>query len=44
VFSAGPSHVGGYGVEHLIIQLPNVHEIGPIETVGEEIIPAVAEL
>ena len=32
------------GVEHLIFNMPNVHEIRPLETFGEEIIPAVAEL
>jgi F420-dependent oxidoreductase-like protein len=32
------------GIEHLIFNMPNVHEIGPLETFGEKIIPAVAEL
>jgi F420-dependent oxidoreductase-like protein len=32
------------GIEHLIFNMPNVHEIKPLETFGEEIIPAVAEL
>ncbi len=32
------------GIEHLIFNMPNVHEIKPIETFGEEIIPAVADL
>ena len=32
------------GVEHLIFNMPNVHEIRPLETFGEEIIPAVADL
>ena len=36
--------LGGAGVEHLIFNMPNVHEIRPLETFGEEIIPAVAEL
>ncbi len=32
------------GVQHLIFNMPNVHEIKPLETFGEEIIPAVADL
>jgi hypothetical protein len=32
------------GVEHLIFNMPNVHEIKPLESFGEEIIPAVAGL
>ena len=32
------------GIQHLIFNMPNVHEIRPLETFGEEIIPAVAEL
>ena len=32
------------GIEHLIFNMPNVHEIRPLETFGEEIIPAVADL
>jgi F420-dependent oxidoreductase-like protein len=31
------------GIEHLIFNMPNVHEIRPLETFGEKIIPAVAE-
>jgi F420-dependent oxidoreductase-like protein len=31
------------GIEHLIFNMPNVHEIGPLETFGREIIPTVAE-
>jgi len=31
------------GVKHAIFNLPNVHEIAPLETFGREIIPAVAE-
>ena len=30
------------GIDHLILNMPNVHEIRPLETFGEEIIPAVA--
>ncbi|HMN47415.1 MAG TPA: LLM class F420-dependent oxidoreductase [Povalibacter sp.] len=30
------------GVQHVIFNMPNVHEIAPIETFGREIIPAVA--
>ena len=32
------------GIEHLIISLPRVHEITPIEVMGKEVIPAVSEL
>jgi F420-dependent oxidoreductase-like protein len=32
------------GIRHLIFNMPNVHEIEPLERFGEEIIPAVAEL
>jgi F420-dependent oxidoreductase-like protein len=30
------------GVQHAIFNMPNVHEIAPLETFGREIIPAVA--
>lgn len=32
------------GVQHAIFNMPNVHDIAPLETFGREIIPAVAEL
>jgi alkanesulfonate monooxygenase SsuD/methylene tetrahydromethanopterin reductase-like flavin-dependent oxidoreductase (luciferase family) len=32
------------GIQHLIFNMPNVHEISPLETFGGEIIPAVAAL
>ncbi len=32
------------GIEHAIVNSPNVHEITPLETFGKEIIPAVAGL
>jgi F420-dependent oxidoreductase-like protein len=32
------------GIQHLIFNMPNVHEIKPLETFGEKIIPAVAGL
>jgi F420-dependent oxidoreductase-like protein len=32
------------GVQHVIINMPNVHEITPLEVFGQEIIPAVASL
>jgi alkanesulfonate monooxygenase SsuD/methylene tetrahydromethanopterin reductase-like flavin-dependent oxidoreductase (luciferase family) len=32
------------GIQHLIFNLPNVEEIRPLETFGEKIIPAVANL
>lgn len=31
------------GVQHVIFNMPNVHEIAPLETFGREIIPAVAQ-
>ncbi len=36
--------MAGAGIEHLILNMPNVHELGPLEVFGEKIIPAVAEL
>jgi F420-dependent oxidoreductase-like protein len=36
--------LGDAGVEHLIFNMPNVHEIRPLEAFGERIIPAVAGL
>ncbi|MGB8214138.1 MAG: LLM class F420-dependent oxidoreductase [Anaerolineales bacterium] len=32
------------GIQHAIFNMPNVHEIAPLETFGKEIIPAVAGL
>jgi F420-dependent oxidoreductase-like protein len=32
------------GIQHLIFNMPNVHEIAPLKTFGEKIIPAVADL
>jgi hypothetical protein len=32
------------GIQHLIFNMPNVHEIELLERFGEEIIPAVAGL
>jgi F420-dependent oxidoreductase-like protein len=32
------------GIQHLIFNMPNVHEISPLETFGLEVIPAVVEL
>lgn len=32
------------GIQHAIFNMPNVHEIAPLETFGREIIPAVAGL
>lgn len=32
------------GIQHCIFNMPNVHEITPLETFGKHIIPAVAEL
>ena len=32
------------GIQHAIFNMPNVHEITPLETFGREIIPAVAAM
>ena len=32
------------GFQHVIFNMPNVHELAPLETFGREIIPAVADL
>jgi len=32
------------GIQHVIFNMPNVHDLTPLETFGREIIPAVAEL
>lgn len=32
------------GIQHMIFNMPNVHEITPLEIFGREIIPAVADL
>ena len=36
--------LAGLGIQHAIFNMPNVHEIKPLEIFGKEIIPAVAEL
>ena len=36
--------LAGLGVQHAIFNMPNVHEIRPLELFGREIIPAVAAL
>jgi F420-dependent oxidoreductase-like protein len=36
--------MAGLGVRHCIFNMPNVHEIKPLEIFGREIIPALAEL
>ncbi len=36
--------LAGIGVQHAIFNMPNVHEITPLEIFGKEIIPAVAAL
>jgi F420-dependent oxidoreductase-like protein len=36
--------LAGIGIQHAIFNMPNVHEIRPLETFGREIIPAVAAL
>ena len=32
------------GIQHMIFNMPNVHEIKPLETFGKEIIPAVSDM
>ncbi len=32
------------GVQHAIVNLPNVHEIAPLETLAKEVVPAIADL
>lgn len=32
------------GIQHFIVSIPNVHKIEPLEILGREIVPAVAEL
>ena len=32
------------GIQHFIFSMPNCHEIAPLEVIGREVIPAVAEL
>jgi len=36
--------LAGLGVQHAMFNMPNVHEIRPLEAFGREIIPAVADL
>jgi F420-dependent oxidoreductase-like protein len=36
--------LAGLGVQHAIFNMPNVHEIAPLETFGREIIPVVQAL
>jgi F420-dependent oxidoreductase-like protein len=36
--------LGEAGIEHLIFNMPNVHEISPLEIFGQKVIPAVADL
>ena len=31
------------GIQHLILSIPDVHEIEPLEIIGREVVPAVAE-
>jgi F420-dependent oxidoreductase-like protein len=35
--------LAGAGIQHAIFNMPNVHEMEPIETFGREVIPAVAD-
>jgi F420-dependent oxidoreductase-like protein len=36
--------LAGLGFQHVIFNMPNVHDITPLEIIGKEIIPAVAAL
>lgn len=36
--------LSGLGVEHVIFNMPNVGEVKPVEVIGEEVIPQVADL
>lgn len=36
--------LAGLGFQHVIFNMPNVHEIRPLETLASDVIPAVAEL
>jgi F420-dependent oxidoreductase-like protein len=36
--------LAGVGIQHAIFNMPNVHEIKPLEIFGKEIIPALADL
>ena len=36
--------LAGVGIQHAIFNMPNVHEIAPLEMFGKDIIPAVAAL
>lgn len=36
--------LAGIGFQHVIFNMPNVHEVDPVKTIGREVIPAVAEL
>ena len=35
--------LAGAGIQHFIFSMANVHEITPLEVIGREVIPAVAE-
>ncbi len=36
--------LAGIGIEHAIFNMPVAHDIKPLETIGKEVIPAVADL
>ena len=36
--------LAGLGIQHAIFNMPNVHEIAPLEIFGREIIPVVQAL
>ncbi|HEU0297644.1 MAG TPA: LLM class F420-dependent oxidoreductase [Anaerolineales bacterium] len=36
--------LAGIGIQHAIFNMPNVHDIRPLETFGREIIPVLAEM
>lgn len=36
--------LGELGIEHVILNMPNSHEVTPIEVIGEEVIPLVEDI
>lgn len=36
--------LAGIGIQHVIFNMPNDHEIKPIEVIGKEIIPQIANI
>ena len=36
--------MNGLGVRHIIFNMPNAHEIEPLETIADKVIPQVTDL